>query len=75
MLRELAGVSVFALHVAAVTPVSVKAHAGAGTVSMFGTSQSGVSAGTTISSPYLGANRYRIDAIGGVGTVSVDTGR
>ena len=73
VLRELAGVSIFALHVATATPVSVKADSGAGTVSLFGTSQSGVTAGATVSSPYLGANRYRIDAVGGVGTVSVDT--
>jgi hypothetical protein len=75
VLRELAGVSVFALHVPGTTPVSVKAYAGAGTVSLFGESQSGVSAGTTVTSPYVGPSRYRIEAVGGVSTVNVDAAR
>jgi hypothetical protein len=73
VLRELGGMSVLALHVPRITPVSVKAYAGAGTVSVFGQSESGVSAGTTLSSPYLGPSLYRVDAVGGVGTLTVYT--
>jgi hypothetical protein len=69
---ESGGVSAFTLHVPATTPVAVNVHGGAGTVSLFGTTHSGVAAGATFSSG-SGVNRYTIDAEGGASDITVDS--
>jgi len=70
IMTEASGVSAFALHVPAATPVTVNAHAGAGTVSLFGQTHSGVTAGATFSSG-TGSDRYTIEAQGGVSNLTV----
>ncbi|MCW2494927.1 hypothetical protein [Jatrophihabitans sp.] len=72
MLSEAAGVSTFTLHVPASSAVTVRARAGAGTVTLFGQAHRGVAAGATLSTQPAAAARYEIDAVGGVGTLSVD---
>jgi hypothetical protein len=69
---ESGGVSALALHVPATTPVAVNVHGGAGSVSLFGTTHSGVAAGATFSSG-SGANHYTIDAEGGASDITVDS--
>lgn len=70
-LTEAAGVGAFTLRVPTGTAVTVNAHAGVGSVSLFGVTHSGVAGGTTFATG-SGADRYTIETRGGVGAISVD---
>lgn len=73
VLSEVAGVSTFAVHLPASTGVSVECEAGAGTVSIYEASHSGVSAGSTFSGGPTGHDSYLIRAQGGASAITVDT--
>jgi hypothetical protein len=71
-LSEAAGISTFALHVPASSPVTVQCHAGAGTVALFGQTHQGIAAGSTFTTHAAASARYVIDAQAGISTVTVD---
>jgi hypothetical protein len=74
-LTELAGVSAFALHTSDPAVVSARVRAGAGSVSMFGRIHHGVPGGARFDSPDIAPSSYTIDAVGGVGSLTVDAAK
>ncbi|MEV2239859.1 hypothetical protein [Micromonospora sp. NPDC049891] len=68
------GASQVVVHLAGDAPVQVRAGGGAGSVTIDGTTHSGVAGGTTFTPPEWNSatDRYDIDATGGVSTVTVD---
>ncbi|HEY2273081.1 MAG TPA: hypothetical protein VGH30_09915 [Jatrophihabitantaceae bacterium] len=69
-ITETAGASTLNVHLPKATPVTVHAVAGAGLVALYGQSHSGVAAGSTFRSG-SGADRYTINAVGGVSSLTV----
>ncbi|GIJ06998.1 hypothetical protein ACFFMR_13710 [Micromonospora andamanensis] len=68
------GASQVVVHLAGDAPVQVRAGGGAGSVTVDGTTHSGVAGGTTFTPPAWNSatDRYDIDAAGGVSSVTVD---
>jgi hypothetical protein len=72
-ITETAGLSTLALHLPGPTPVTVHADAGAGSVRLFGQQHDGIGAGSVVHyGDPSSADRYTIEAEGGVSDVVVD---
>jgi hypothetical protein len=72
--RMSGGANQFLLHAPADVPVRVRAGGGAGSVTVDGSTRSGVSAGTVVTQPgwEQATDRYDIDATAGVSALTVD---